>query len=309
MMNRTANPLDFQNYDDYIAYGLQTKQLRRAYLGDGNGRILVLANGMATDHYGKVWIRFADGTDDNGTTVFGQAVQASVNPNVNYTHKTNLPLLVRTSNANKRFIVEQVDEEAARNAGYNTHVLNPLAPEQKRFWMRQAWDAAISAVATDTTPSTNVTMNPFLFEFDGVIYDGGEAQSIDLSAYIPSAGDERLVLIGKRANDNTVQVIQSATRTATTTLYDLSTIAALIDEFDDYVMPKQAVKLIGGATSVYERDLHQDLRQFVNVQQPRGFPSVIKRHTKILADYQQMFKGSLSITTGSLDIHGELLIA
>lgn len=308
MMNRTARPLDFQNYDDYIAYALQTKQLRRAYLGDGNGRIAVLANGYATDHYGKVWIRFADGLDDNGATVFGQAIQASVNPNVNYTYKTNLPLLVRKSGANNSWIVEQVDQEAARNAGYNTHVLNPMSPENKQFWLRQAWDGRISAVATDTTPSSNVTINPFLFLFDGVMYDGGEAQSVDLSAYIPSTGDERLALIGKRANDNTVQVIQSATRTATTTLYDLSTIAALIDEFDDYVMPIQAVKLVGGATSVYERDLHQDLRQFMNVQQPRGFPNPVTRHRLIAAGYQEQVHGKLYITTGKVHIDGKLVL-
>jgi hypothetical protein len=308
-MNRTSKPLSFENYDDYIAYALQTGQLRRAYLGNGNGHIVVLANGLSNDHYGKVWIRFADGQDDNGAMVFGQALQASVNPNVNYTYKTNLPLLVRKSGADGYWIVERVDEKAARNAGYNTHVLNPKSPESEQFWLRQAWDGRISAVSTDTTPSTNVTVNPFLFEFDGAIYDGGEAQTVDLSSYIPSTGDERLALIGKRANDNTVQVIQSATRTATTARYDLSTIAALIDEFDDYVMPIQAVKMVGGATAIYETDLHQDLRQFMNVQQPRGFPTVIKRHIKILADYQQMFKGSLSITTGSLDIQGELLIA
>lgn len=296
MMNRTARPLDFQNYDDYIAYALQTKQLRRAYLGDGNGRIAVLANGFATDHYGKVWIRFADGVDDNGATVFSQAIQASVNPNVNYTYKTNLPLLVRKSGANNRWIVEQVDQEAARNAGYNTHLLNPMSPENKQLWLRQAWDGRISAVATDTTPSSNVTVNPFLFEFDGAIYDGGEAQSVDLSAYIPSAGDERLALIGKRANDNTVQVVQSATRTATTTRYDLSTIAALIDEFDDYVMPIQAVKLVGGATSVYERDLHQDLRQFMNVQQPRGFPISIARHVLLIDNYRVTTTGTHTLT-------------
>jgi hypothetical protein len=308
MTNRTARSLDIGDYPEYIALQLQTGQLKRAYLGNINNVIPVTTNNVSNDHFGKVYIRFVDGMDDNGATVLGQAVEAWVNPNCNFTYKSKLPVLVRTIGANNGYMVEQVDVVAAARANYNTHALNPMSPENNQIWLRQIRDGRVFAPATADTPSTSVTVEPFIFYFDGAFYDGGKPNSIQLSSYIPTNGNERLVLIGINAYTNAVQIVQSVTRTITTVRYALSDISDLIDEFDDYTMPVQAVKLANGEATVLEKDIHQDLRQFINVQQPRGFPQVIRRHIQIVADYQQVYKGCLSITTGSLAIEGELVI-
>jgi hypothetical protein len=303
MVNRTALSLDIGEYPDYIALQLQTGQLKRAFLGNANGVIPVATNQISSDHYGKVYIRFIDGLNDSGATVLGQAVEAWVNPNANYTYKTNLPVLVRTIGANNGYMVEQVDVIACARANYNTHVLNPMSPENQRFWLRQVWDAGAFALGTINNDSLTVSVSPFIFHWDGAYYDGGQPDNIDLSSYMPAADLERLVLLGIRAYDRTVQIVQSGTRTITHTKYALSDIANLIDEFDDYIIPIQAVKLADNAVTVLERDLHQDLRQFINIQPPRGTPTSIVRHTLILNGFQDSAIGGIEISgIGSLEI-------
>lgn len=305
-INRTGKTLTFRDYQNYLDTNLQTKALRRAYLGDELGIIEVQANGIANEHYGKVYIRFPVDTDDNGATVLGQAVEAYVNPNCNFTHKNNLPVLVRTIGSNSGYMVEQIDAIAANRVGYNTHVLNPMSPANNQIWLRQVRDGRIFAPATINSPSTSVSIEPFLYYFDGTLYDGSEAQSIDLSSYIPGTLTERLVVVGKRANDNTVQIVQSSTRAITSDKYALDDINALVDDFDDYVMPIQAVKLGGDTTTVEETNLHQDLRQFQNVQQPRGFPLSITKHRLVLSGWQEFFYDT-SEDGGILQVDGLLV--
>lgn len=306
MVNRTAKPLISTEYTEYTAIALGNKDLKRAYLGNGSGVIEVQSNGNNTDHYGKVYIRFPENTNSEGQTVLGQAVEAYVNPNANFTHKSNLPVLVRTIGANSGYMVEQADAIAANKAGYNTHVLNPMHPANTQLWLRQARDGRAFATATDDTDSLTVSVEPFVFHFDGTLYNGGKANNIDLTTYMPGTLVERLIVIGERANDRTIQIVQGDTRAITSTKYSLSDIVPLVGQFDDYVMPLQAVKLANNAATVLERDLHQDLRQFMNVPQPRGFPQTITRNIHILSDYQEFFS-SLSVDTGVLTVDGLLV--
>lgn len=306
MTNRTAKPLVASNYDDYTSVALNTKALKRAYLGNGAGVIEVQSNGNNNDHFGKVYIRFPENTNSEGQTVLGQAVEAYVNPNMNFTHKSNLPVLVRTIGANSGYMVEQTDAIATNKAGYNTHVLNPLHPANTQLWLRQARDFRVFATATDNTNSLTVSVEPGLLYFDGTLYNGGKTNNIDLSPYMPGTLVERLIVIGERANDRTIQIISGDTRDITSTKYSLSDIVPLVGQFDDYVMPLQAVKLANNATTVLEKDLHQDLRQFMTVPQPRGFPQTITRHIQILENYQEFFS-SLSVDTGVLTVDGLLV--
>lgn len=306
MLNRTAKPLQAANYDDYTSVALNTKAFKRAYLGNETGVIEVQQNGTNNDHYGKVYIRFPENSNSEGQTVLGQAVEAYVNPNMNFTHKTNLPVLVRTIGANSGYMVEQADAIATNKAGYNTHVLNPLHPANTQLWLRQARDGRVFATATENTDSLTVSVEPFLFHFDGTLYNGGKTNNIDLTTYIPGTLVERLIIIGERANDRTIQIISGDTRAITSNKYALSDIVPLVGQFDDYVMPLQAVKLANDAATVLEKDLHQDLRQFMNVPQPRGFPQTIVRNIHILEGYQEFFS-DVAVDTGVLMVDGLLV--
>jgi hypothetical protein len=307
MTNRTARPLINNRTDEYTAFAREAKALKRAYLGNAAGVIDVQRNGNnATDHYGKVYIRFPEDTDSTNATVLGQAVEASVNPNMNFTYKINLPVLVRLVGANGGYRVEGVDESQARIAGYNTTVLNPLHPSNQQHWLRTMRDGRLFATGTQDTDSTTVSIEPLVFHFDGTLYDGSKANNIDLSSYIPGTLTERLVVVGERANDRTVQIITGDTRAITATKYGLADLVPLVGQFDDYVIPIRAVKLADNDSTITEVDLHHDLRQFINVPQPRGFPQIIRRNIHILTDYQEFYT-TLSVDTGVLTVDGLLL--
>lgn len=304
-LNRTANPVRLQDYDEHTAYALQTGALQIAYLGDERGIIPVESNG-STAHYGQVYIRLPSTTNENGATVLGQAIEASVSPNVNFVYKTGLPVLVRKIGMNEQYRVVDVDEIAAARAGFNTHQLNPMHPANQLKWIRNLRDGKLFATGTVNTDSLTISVEPFLFWFDGVLYNGGKDNTIDLSSYMPGADLERLVVLGERATDRTIQIIAGSTRTITPVKYALSDIVALVAQFDDYVIPLGAVKLGDNAVTILEGDLHQDVRQMINVQQPRGFPNPITRQRVIISGYQALFSGGLEIDGGELVINGEL---
>lgn len=308
MVNRTFSPIPYNQISALVAEKEETKGLRVAYLGDGNGNFRVGANGTSNDHYGKVYIRFQGSVDSSGATTYTQAVEAYVNPNANFTYNADIPVLVYFDRPTQTWVVDRVDTVRANRANFNTHVLNPLNPSAQLLWERQLQDAKLFAPATTAIDALTISVQPFIFVFDGQIYSGGKENNIDLTSYMPGAGLERLVIVGERAYDRTIQIILSATRSLTTDKYALSDIDTLIPEFDDYVIPLGAVKLADNASTVLERDLHQSLLQRINVQEPRGFQNPVTRHRYIVSGYQEHVHGKVYITTGKMDIDGKLVI-
>lgn len=307
MTNRTFSPIPFGAVESLNAEKEENKGLRVAYLGDENGRVPVTANGNSTDHYGKVYIRFQGNPDSTGATTYTQAVEAYVNPNANMTYKTNLPVLVYFDRPTQTWVVDRVDVVRANKANYNTLVLNPKSPSSELKWERQLQDAKLFAPATTASDSLTISVQPFIFVFNGQIYSGGKENNIDLTSYMPGAGLERLVILGERAYDRTIQVVSSATRSQTTDKYALSDIDTLVSQFDDYIIPLGAVKLANAATTILERDLHQNLVQRVNVPEPRGFPNPVTRHRYIVDGYQEHVHGKVYITSGKLHLAGKLV--
>lgn len=305
MVNRTAIPIEIGDIGEYNALALQTRNLTPAYFGDGAGNFQVTANGFSTDHYGKCWIRFAAGVDSNGATTFTQPVAAQLRTNVPL--RTNYPVLVYRNPANDQWVIASIDYESANAAGDNTNALNLLDPVQWQTKLEDVRNFKMFAVGTDTSPSTDVTIEPLIYQYDGSLYNAGKttADNLDLSSYIPTNGTERLVAIGERAYDGSIQIISGSARAISTTNYGLSDVQILSYQFEDMVMINRAVRLANDAGRVREKDLYLDLRQFVNVPQPRGFPQVINRHIQIVENYQQPFH-TLTIGVGVLQIDGLL---
>lgn len=307
MVNRTFSPIPFGDAAWLQAEKEENGGMRVAYLGDSTGRIPVTGNGNSNDHYGKVYIRFQGNPDSSGATTYTQAIAAFLNPNANMTYKTNLPVLVYFDRPTQTWVVDRVDVVRANKSNYNTLVLNPLSPRHEKHWERQLQDAKLVATATAAVDAMTISVDGFAFVFDGQIYNGGKANNIDLTSYMPGAGLERLVIVGERAYDRTIQIVQSATRSITTDKYGLPDIDTLVPDFDDYMIPLGAVKLADNATTVLERDLHQSLVQRINVPEPRGFPSVVSRQRLVLDGYRELTYGTVTVTD-TLTVQGSLTI-
>lgn len=312
-MNRTARPISIQDASRLAAFGLHTRARIPAYLGDGSGNIEAIADTDDTDisHYGKVWIRFASGIDSDGNTNYSQAVTARAE--TFFPHKTNLPILVQQDGTTDEWIVVQIDYKRTNNAGLNTNSYNPLSPASERIQLRQIVNGNVFAVSTDSNPSTKVVVEPLVVYYNGSLWDAGKTinDNIDLASYIPAAGYERLVAIGERLYDRSIQIISGTLRSITSTKYSLSDVNDLVGGtlgFDDMVMPLRAVRLANNSGTVTQYDMHVDLRQFINIDRPRGFPNPVTRHTYVENGYQEVIHGKLYITTGKVHIAGKLVM-
>lgn len=304
-MNRTGRPLNIGSVGELAAFARHTRQRLPAYLGDGNGVIDVPANGTNHHHLGRVYIRFASGVDSAGNTKFTQAVAARNETDIEY--HINYPILVRYDQTSGDYIVVEADHKRLAQAGANPHSLNKNHPVSKRIHLRQIVEGNVFAVATATTDSTKVTIEPFVYWFDGALYSGGKGitDNVDLAAYIPTAGNERLVVVGLNYADNSVQVISGSTRTISGSKYTLSDLDTLVQQLDDFTRPHRAVRLANNASTVREKALHSDVRQFLNVPQPRGFVQVVNRHIRITDNYQELFT-TLTVE-GVLQVDGLLV--
>ena len=308
-MNRTARPISLNQIGELSAFGLHTRARIPAFLGDANGNVEATANGIDESHYGKVWIRFASGLDVNGNVKLSQAVTAR--SETYFPHKSNLPVLVQKDLTTDEWVVVQMDYKRTNRAGLNTNAYNPLSPALQRVHLRQIVEGNVFAVSTTANPSTKVAIEPLIIYYNGSLWNAGKtvADNIDLSSYIPVEGTQQLIGIAERLYDRSIQIITGTQIAITTDKYSLSDVNAMASQFDDMVMPLRAVKVANNSGTITQADLHVDLRQFINVDRPRGFPNPVARHTYIESGYQEHVHGKLYIqSTGKVHIAGKLVM-
>lgn len=314
MINRTAMSLPPNATKSMSAFGLHIGQTVQAALGDEYGNIYVKADSVQVggkQHYGQLYVRIITGEDGNGNTAYAQA-QPALN-------KAQIPtmygmrVLVALNPVSGGLQIVSLDYDAAVNAGINTNAYNLLDSSNRQLFFRSLRNFRLFSPATANEDKTIITIEPLVFLYEGVLYNGGKAVSddIDLASSVPTAGNERLVLIAVRAHDRTVQTIESATRTISTAKYALSDLNVLAAQLDDTAMVSGAVRLADARATITESDLQYDVRQLVNVPRPRGWPYVISRHIHMLANQQETVRGSQTIEAGGileLDAGSDFLI-
>ncbi len=291
-INRTAKPLRVRDIQQMQEFGLHTRGTVAAILGDLNGNIYVSPNANSansTYHYGKYWIRVRAHIDGEGFTGFSQAVPA-INQSLTLPTLAGLPLRVAIDPTNGEWVIKDIDFKRVNAGAFNTNALNQGDPANRQIWIRNIRDGKVFVPGTAADSSeTRITIEPFLFAFDGALYNGNKTltDNIDLTSHIPTAGNERLILVAMRANDRTIQIIVGSTRTITGLKYAVSDVNALVQQLDDYAMPIAVLRLADAQAVIREKALEVDLRQMINVPHPRGWPWNITSHTHLLANHQQ----------------------
>ena len=314
MINRTAMSLKPDDVQSMSAFGLHIGQTVQAALGDEYGNIYVKSGSVETggkQHYGRLYVRIVLGEDGNGNTAYAQAQPALNKAQIPIMH--GMRVLVAINPVSGGLQIERLDFDAAVNAGINTHAYNLLDNSNRQLFFRSLRNFRLFPPATAAEDKTIITIEPLVFLFEGVLYNGGKAVSddIDLASSVPTAGNERLVLIAVRAHDRTVQIIEGATRTISTAKWGLSDLNVLAAQLDDTAIVSGAVRLADARATITEADLQYDVRQLINVPQPRGWPYVISRHIHMLANQQETVRGSQTIEAGGilqLDAGSDFLI-
>lgn len=115
-------------------------------------------------------------------------------------------------------------------------------------------------------PTSPVSMNVMVREF---CYKRGKTANlfagalVDLTAYVPAAGDQCLVLLSLKT-DNTIEVTQSDDQSMIIPL-DLTDVQEAVDDATAYSIPVWFWRLADGQTTVIDTDSRMDFRHFINI--------------------------------------------
>ena len=300
--SRSARSLSVHQIRAMADFGLHTGFTEVAYLGDAQGVIFVPPpdGDTSTAHYGHYYIRKQQGLDAQGNPVLSQAIPA-LNTVPNLPLKAGFPVRVRQNPATLGYVIVEIAYQAANGAGYDTRQLNLADPVHKIIRKRQIFDLKPTAIGqAPTSRETRVPIQPYPLVWDGALVDLGKplANGVDLASSIPAAGLERLVLLGSRPTDQTVQAVIGNTRTIAPSDYSISDVSALVAQLDDYVMPLATYRLSDAQPAVRESDLEHDIRQLWHVQPPRGMPITLSRHFLVLDNYRITTSGSHTTAAG-----------
>ncbi len=311
MSNRTAKPIPQSMGNLLNQYTQQTKQDRRAYLGDGLGSCAVAPNpdNNGSEHYGRYWIRFGAANDNSGNTQYGEKQKARVQEFLHFEEREGLPLRVRQSRKNGEWVIVGIDSDALVNASVNPSSYN-FNRALNSLYARMLRDGRVFIPNQLNSGDTLYTVESYIGLWDGdrQFYEHGRGVSdnLDLASYIPSAGNEHLVLIAYLPYEQSYQVVSGASRTMATTNFDLAYLNDMAEQLSDYAEPKGCIRLRNAQDTVTAEDYRIDVRQWLNSRQARGFPMTISTPTTIISGYQQTYHGTLTVSN-TLKLDGSLV--
>lgn len=299
-INRTARPIPQALGETLYQYSEQRKQEFSAVLGNGIDEIGVSPNpdNNGNNNWGYYWIRLATGNDNGGATQYGEPQKANIDRLIHVPETQGLPIRVYKSGKNGEWVISGVDNKilVAANvnpSGYNLfRILNSL-------WARMLRDGRVFSPNQVNSGETRYTVESYVGLWDGdrMFHEHGRGLSADLDIfpYVPSAGNERLVLIAYLPYEDDYQAIAGDTRTISAANFDLDYLNDMAIQLMDYAMPKGCFRLQNGQTTVTIEDFRIDLRQWFLATRPHGFPMTISAPRTIISGYQQVIYNGLTV--------------
>lgn len=310
-INRTANPIP-QNQGEILSrYSEQTRQEFSAVLGNGVDEIGVSPNpdNNGNGNWGYYWIRLATGNDNGGATQYGEPQKANIDRLIHIPETQGLPIRVYKSGKNGEWVISAVDNRVLQAANVNPSGFN-LFRILNSLWARMLRDGRLFSPNQFNSGQSRFTIESYVGIWDGdrQFYEHGRGLSadLDLISYVPTAGNERLVLIAYLPYEDDYQIVSGATRTIVASNFDLDYLNDMASQLLDYAMPKGCFRLQNAQTTVTVEDFRIDLRQWFLSTRPHGFPMTVSVPRTIISDYQQVVYGSLTVDS-ILKIDGYLL--
>lgn len=310
-INRTSNPIAQTDGKVLSQYTEQLRQQRRAYLGDGMGNLAVTPNtdNNGNGHLGLYWIRFGTSNDNGGSTQFGEAQKARVGEFLHFPEIANLPLRVYKNRKNGEWIIQSVDTQSLVDSNINPTSYNFFRMFNS-LWARMLHDGRVFIPNQLESGDTLYSIESYVGLWEGTrqFYEHGRgvSDSLDLLSYIPTADNERLVLVAYLPYEDTYQIVSGASRAIVSDEFDLTYLNTMSIQLEDYAMPKGCIRLQNAQTTVTVEDFRIDVRQWFLASRPSGFPRTISVPRTIISNYQELFFGSVTVDS-TLKIDGELV--
>lgn len=310
-INRTSNPIPQALGATLARYSEQTRQEFSAVLGNGLDEIGVSPNpdNNGNGSWGYYWIRLATGNDNGGATQYGEPQKANIDKLIHIPETQGLPIRVYKSGKNGEWVISSVDNRVLVAANVNPSGFN-LYRILNSLWARMLRDGRVFSPNKTNSGGTRYTVESYVGVWDGdrLFHEHGRGLSaaLDLFAHVPTAGNERLVLIAYLPYEDDYQAVSGASRTITAENFDLNYINAMAIQLYDYAMPKGCFRLQNAQTTITVEDFRIDLRQWFMATRPHGFPMTVSAPRTIISGYQQVIYNGLTVDS-ILKIDGILL--
>lgn len=303
--SRVNKPLPRIQATEGYAFGQLTGQTTKATVGDGSGNVFVSANN-SNRNYGRVWIRVNQGVDANGEAITSPPIKALANKD--FYPADGMPVNVSVDPVTGAYRIEGNDVLAAGRGGINTNGFNTQNPAHNSKHFADLRDMRSFVPTTNTTSTTKITIEPYLYIYNGTVKlaEKGLSDNVDLSSYVPTAGNERLVGIAIKASDNSVQIVSGTTRTISSDPFAIADLQELADLLDTDAMPVDIWRLKNAQSEINIADRFMDWRQIVNVPGGAGgsgYPDPVTITFEVIAGYTVLVKDSISVTTGAIKLN------
>lgn len=274
---------------------------RFAILGDDSGVIDVAGTSN------KVYVRYPEGTDANGNTVYSQPHIVNSGVSGGYIARANVGVRVGLDDYGE-LEIKRSDSRDLENQGISSRITNPLRPETKFVNIAQISLFQSRPVGTASDPATTVNVQPLRYDHYHVDnkWRGTEIDTdkIDLASYIPADGLHRVVVLFLQTFDNTIQVTASTAQSIGDAL-DTTDFAECFAQRTAETMPTMSYRLANDQSIVDSNALAIDFRQFINVPPINGYQNPVVYAERLRSGYDAITQGTLTVT-GTYNVYGTL---
>lgn len=304
---RFRNPARRIDSKDISAFRQLVGSTEIALLGDGFGNIKVPSTSVNNQYF----IRFTASVDADGFVETTQAQRAYAASGQFYDAQ-DIPVRVRQDPVTGAYIIEGQDPQVSELMKISTAGLNKGIRGADDILLKNIRNFRTVESIADTTVVNN---EPGIIFRNGVFSDVKRLTSDndDLASFIPTAGNERLVIKYWQPSTLSMQFIAGATRTISGTPYTLDDVTAVVTlnnpDLTDFV-PIAAYRLADAQTNVTRKDRVFDLRQFINTSDKNTgsrAQRVIESTYTIPSDHNAYFIAPVLIE-GELTIEGTMTV-
>lgn len=295
-----------------MTYLPQVRALRRNILSKFETRIAILGDDSGViDVAGttnKVYVRYPEGTDANGNTVYSQPHIVNAGVFGGYIARANVGVRVGLDDYGE-LEIKRSDSRDLENQGISARVTNPLRPETKFVNISQISLFQSRPVGSASDPATTVNVQPLRYDHYHIDnkWRGTEIDTdkINLSSYIPASGYHRVVVLFLQTFDNTIQVTASTAQTIDNAI-DTTDFAECFAQRTAETMPTMSYYLADGATTIDSNALAIDFRQFINVPPIVGYQNPVVYAERLRLGRDTITQGTLTAVTGTYNVYGTL---
>jgi len=290
------------------------RALRRAVRDTDTTRFAILGNDSGVvdvpNTLDKVFIRYPESVDANGETIYSapQIVNAGVNGA--YLPSAGRGVRIGLDDYGELAVLRN-DSRDLNGAGISARVVNSARPEARYVTLGQIQLFSTKPVATGTTSSTLVNVQPLFYDQENVIeiWRGTEVQAdkLDLASFIPTLNAHRVVVVWLDTYTKVISATASTTQ-ATTSPIDITDYEECFAQRPADSIPAGSYYLFNAQVTIDSRSIGLDMRQLINIPDPLGYKNPLDYKARVRPN-RTMVIDTLSVTGtyGELEVLGELV--